>query len=88
MTRMVITHAVQNVEHWLHFHDERAASLAPFASNVTDHVAMDGSNSVAITADVHDMAAAQASMASPSPEMVAAMEKHGVIQPLAVHVEK
>jgi len=43
---------------------------------------------VAVTADVTDMAAAQASMASPSPEMAAAMDKHGVIQPITAHIEK
>jgi len=55
---------------------------------VTDHVAMDGSNNVAITADIHDMAGAQAVMASPSPEQAAAGERHGVINPITVYVEK
>jgi hypothetical protein len=55
---------------------------------VTDYVAADGSNNIAVTADVHDMAGAQAMMASPSPEDAAAMERHGVIPPLAVYVEK
>ena len=54
----------------------------------TDRVAMDGSNTVAVTADVHDMAAAQAAIATPSRELATAMEKHGVIQPLSVHIEK
>jgi len=55
---------------------------------VTDHVGMDGSSSIAVTADVHDLAGAQAMMASPSPADAAAMERHGVIPPLAVYVEK
>jgi len=88
MPRIVITHKVKDVENWLKFKAERAQSLSPFAHHVTDHVAMDGSNNVAITADVTDMAAAQASMTNPSPEMVATMEKHGVIQPLQAHIEK
>jgi hypothetical protein len=88
MPHIVITHKVKDVEEWLKFKVERAKSLSPFASHVTDHVAMDGSNNVAITADVHDMAAAQAAMASPSPEMTATMEKHGVIQPVSAHIEK
>ncbi|HVA85348.1 MAG TPA: hypothetical protein VNF73_03400 [Candidatus Saccharimonadales bacterium] len=88
MPKMVITHKVTDVEHWLKFKAERVAALSPFASHVTDHVAMDGSNNVAVTADVHDMAAAQAAVTSPSPELAAAMERHGVIPPLSVHVEK
>ena len=55
---------------------------------MTDYVAMDGSNNIAVTADVHDMAGAQAMMASPSPDDAAAMERHGVLPPLTVYVEK
>jgi hypothetical protein len=62
--------------------------FSPFASNVTDHVTMDGSNNVAITADVHDMAAAQALMTTTSPEAAVAAERHGVIQPVMAHIEK
>ena len=49
---------------------------------------MDGSNNIAVTADVHDMAGLQAMMASPLPEDAAAMERHGVLPPFAVYVEK
>jgi hypothetical protein len=49
---------------------------------------MDGSKNVAITADVHDLAGAQAMLASPPPEVAAAMERHGVIQPIVAHIEK
>ncbi len=52
------------------------------------HVAADGSNNVAITADIHDMAGLQALMESPSPEDAAAQERHGVIHPITVYVEK
>jgi hypothetical protein len=38
--------------------------------------------------NVHDLAGAQAVMASPSPEQTAAGERHGVIAPIAVHIEK
>ena len=88
MPKMVITHAVVDVERWLQGKAERAAEFGPFATNVTDHVAADGSNNVAITADIHDMAGAQALMASPSPEDAAAEERHGVIQPVTVYIEK
>ena len=88
MPKMVVTHAVVDVERWLKGKAERAAAIGPFATNVTDHVAADGSNSVAITADIHDMAGAQAMMASPSPEAAAQAESHGVLQPMTVYIEK
>jgi hypothetical protein len=86
--KLVITHAVADVERWLTGKAERAAILSTYATNVTDHVAMDGSNNIAVTADVHDMEGAQAMMASPSPDDAAAMERHGVIPPLTVYIEK
>ena len=88
MPRVVITHAVVEVERWLAGKSERAATVNPFGTDVTDHVAADGSNQVAITADVHDMAGLEAMMASPPAEAVEAMERHGVIPPLAVYIEK
>jgi hypothetical protein len=88
MAKMVITHAVVDVERWLHGKSERVAEFGTFATNVTDHVAADGSNNVAITADIHDMAGAQAAMDAPSPEGAAAAERHGVIPPATVYIEK
>jgi hypothetical protein len=88
MPKIVVTHAVKDVETWLKGKEERAAMFGQFATNVTDHVAMDGSNNVAITADIDDLAGAMAMMASPSPEQAAAGERHGVIAPVAVLVEK
>ena len=88
MPKIVITHAVVDVERWLKGKAERAAVVGAYATSVTDYVAMDGSNNIAVTADVHDMAGAQAMMASPSPGDAAAMERHGVIPPLTVYVEK
>jgi hypothetical protein len=88
MPKIVITHAVKDVENWLKYHSERVSQLAPFATNVTDHVAADGSKNVALTMDVHNMPALQGALASPPPELAAAMDRHGVIQPVNVHVEK
>jgi hypothetical protein len=88
MPKIVITHAVKDIETWLKGKEERAAVVGAYVTKVTDHVAMDGSNNIAVTADVHDLAGAQAMMASPSPEDAAAMERHGVIPPLTVYVEK
>jgi hypothetical protein len=88
MTRIVITHAIKDVETWLKGKAERPAAFSPFATNVTDHVAMDGSNTIAITADVHDLAGARAMLATPPPEVAALMEQHGVIPPVTAHIEK
>jgi hypothetical protein len=81
MPKLVITHAVADVERWLKGKDERATAIGAVGTNVTDHVAADGSNKVAITADVHDVDAAQAMLTSPSPETAALMESHGVLPP-------
>jgi hypothetical protein len=87
MPRVVLTHAVEEVDRWLEGKAERAASIGAVGTNVTDYVALDGSNNVAVTTDVHDMDAAQAMMTSPPPEVAAVMQKHGVIQPITAYVE-
>ena len=88
MPKMVITHAVVEIDRWLKGKAERVEIISKYATNVTDHVAVDGSNSVAITADIHDMEGLQELMASPSPEDTAAQERHGVIQPITAYLEK
>jgi hypothetical protein len=55
---------------------------------VTDYVAADGSNNVAITADIQDMAGLQALMASPPPWAAAQEESHGVLPPQTAYIEK
>jgi len=55
---------------------------------VTDYVAADGATQIAITANVHDMPGLEAMLASPSPDDGATMERHGVIPPVTVYIEK
>jgi hypothetical protein len=56
MPKVVITHAVADIERWLEGTSERAAAIASGSgTNVTDDVAHDGSNNIAITADVQDL---------------------------------
>lgn len=89
MPRMIITHNVVDVERWVSFKEERAGSIGAMGgSNVVDHVAQDGSNTVAIAADVEDVAAVLAGLASPPPELHSAMERHGVLPPLTVYIER
>ena len=89
MPKMIITHNVVDVDTWLSFKEERAGAIAAMGgSKVVDHVAQDGSNAVALSANVEDVAAVLAGLASPPPELHAAMERHGVLPPLTVYVEK
>ncbi|MGH9166020.1 MAG: hypothetical protein ACRDZW_10995 [Acidimicrobiales bacterium] len=85
---MVITHAVADVETWLGFKAERAEAIALLGgSDVVDHVALEGSNTVAVSAMVADVDAMMATLASPPPEVAGVMEKHGVLPPLVAYVE-
>lgn len=88
MPKLVATHAVVDIERWLAGKAERVQQLSGVGTNVTDYVAVDGSNHVAITADIHDVAGLQAMMAAPSPEDIATTERHGVIQPVIAYIEK
>ena len=55
MPKVVITHAVQDIDRWLQGKSERAAAIeSGTGSNVIDYVAQDGSNNIAICADVSD----------------------------------
>jgi hypothetical protein len=90
MPRLVLTHAVVDVDRWLNgkAKAERAATIeSGSGSNVTDYVAHDGSNNVAVSADVSDLSAIQTMLASPAPEVAATMEEHGVVPPITVYVE-
>ena len=88
MPRVVITHAVEDIDRWLQGKAARAAAIeSGTGSNVTDYIAHDGSTNVAITADVADLAALQGMLASPPPEVLASMQAHGVIQPITAYVE-
>lgn len=88
MPRMIITHAVEDVEHWLTGKAERAAAIeSGSGSNVVDYVAGDGSNNVAITADVADVEALQGMLASPPPEVLERMQAHGVVPPISAYIE-
>jgi len=88
MPKMVLTHSVVDVERWLAGKSERAATIGPYATDVTDHVAADGTNQIPITADIHDVQGLETMLASPPAETLAAMERHGVIPPITIYIEK
>jgi muconolactone delta-isomerase len=86
MPRIVITHAVKDVQRWLAGKAERAAAL-PTITNVTDLVAVDGSNHAGVVFDVDDLDALTTMLASMPAEVAAQAEAHGVIQPMSVYVQ-
>lgn len=89
MPRIVIIHDVEDRDKWLRHKAERADVIAKMgATDVVDHVAQDGSNTIAITAKVDDVGAVDAAVASPTPELMDAMQRHGVVPPLKIFVEK
>jgi muconolactone delta-isomerase len=86
MPRIVITHAVQDIERWLGGKAERA-DVSNGISNVTDLVAVDGSNHAAVVFDVADLESLKTLLAAMPPEMAAQAEAHGVVQPMTAYVE-
>ena len=86
---VVITHAVVDIDRWLQAKAVRHAAIkSGTGSNITDFVAADGSNNIAGTADIADLAAIQSILTSPSPEVLASMQDTGVIPPITVYTEK
>jgi hypothetical protein len=89
MAKMVITYGVADVETWLGFKQERAESIAAVGGrNPVDLPAHDGSNAVAVMADADDPAAVMAALTSRSADVAAAMQRHGVLPPRTIYIEK
>jgi hypothetical protein len=86
MPRVIITHAVQDVDRWLAGKAERG-TVVPGIKNATDLVAMDGSNNAAWVFDFDDLDTLKAVVSSMPPEVAALAESHGVIMPITVYVE-
>jgi hypothetical protein len=89
MAKVVIVHDVEDVDTWLKGKAERADAIGGMGgTNVVDHVAQDGSKTIAITADVQDVDAVLAEIESPPAELLATMQRHGVVPPLKVFVQR
>ena len=89
MPKVVVTHAVEDIDRWLQGKEGRAAAIeSGTGSNVIDYVAADGSNNIAVTADVADVAAIKSMLESPAPEVLARMQDHGVVPPITAYIQK
>ena len=88
MPKVVIAHAVEDVERWLQGHAGRAETIAAASvTNLTDYVAADGSNNVAVTADASDPDKLKSALASPSPDILTAEQEYGMVQPIRVYIQ-
>ena len=85
MPRVVFTHAVRDRGHWASKHSERVAAFASWGTNVVDHFNSDDAKQVAVSVDVHDLAAMRKAITSP--EIEAAKQAHGVLDPLSIYIE-
>lgn len=90
MPKIVVTHAVTDMDVWLSKASERADIITRLLGgrNVVDHVAHDGSMTVAVSAEVDDAEALVQALAAPNPEMSSTMQAHTVVPPLTIHVER
>ena len=88
MPKVIITHAVADIDRWLAGSADRSAAIeSASGSNVTDYVAHDGSTNIAITADVADLEQLAGMLAAPPPDVLAKMEAHGVVPPIHAYVQ-
>ncbi len=61
------------------------AAFASWGTNVVDHFNSGDTTHVAVSVDVHHLAAMQKAIASP--EIEAAKQAHGVLDPLSIYIE-
>ena len=55
MTRMIVTHAVKDVDNWLAYRAKTVAAFAPYATDIFFCTTSEGENNVAIALNIHDM---------------------------------
>ena len=79
MPKMIVTHAVKDVEQWLACRAKAVEAFAPYATDIYFYTIPEGSNNVAVSRNVHDMDGLMA--LSQSPDHQAIREEAGVIHP-------
>lgn len=85
MTRLVITHKVEDVGIWKGYDAERERNMSAFASDIRSYTAPGTGNQVAITMTVSDMEGLQAFLQSEACDSI--MRRHGVIKPVNVFTD-
>ena len=79
MTRMIVTHAVKDVDQWLANRAKAVEAFAPYATDIHHYTIPEGGNNVAMALNVHDMDGLMALVETP--EHQALTEEAGVIHP-------
>ncbi len=82
MSKLVITHKVEDVAKWKSFDTERSTNMAAFASDISSYVDTNGGNSIAVSMTVTDLDGLKNFMQSETCDAI--MRKHGVIKPVTV----
>jgi hypothetical protein len=82
MSKIVVTHKVEDVSIWKAFEAERIENLGAFGTDVQSYVDSNGGADVAVALTVTDADGLQAFMHSDACR--ALMDKHGVVQPVTM----
>lgn len=88
VSKIVITHEVKDIEAWTSkpSMDALQGAFAPYATDIVAYTAVDGSNRIAVSANIHDMVGMRAF--SSTAEAAANMKKSGVVvDTLIWHIE-
>ncbi len=83
MSRIVVTHKVEDVVKWKSFDEERRVNMGAFGTDIQSFVDMGGGSSVALSMTVTDPDGLQAFIQSEMCDAI--MRRHGVIKPVTVH---
>jgi hypothetical protein len=79
MARMIVTHAVKDLDRWLANRARFATAFAPYATDFCLYTMPEGGNNVAVSMTVHDMEGMMAM--TQTPQHQAMTEEAGIIHP-------
>lgn len=82
MSKIIITHAVEDVAKWKSFDDERNEGLSNVATDIRSHIDVDGGTTVAVSMNVTDRDGLCAIIKNAGNSE--AMRRHGVVLPLTI----
>ena len=79
MPKMVVTHAVKDVDQWVATHAKATKFFAPYATDVVFYTIPEGGNNVAVSLNVHDMDGLMAAIQTPEHNEL--HDEGGIIDP-------